>query len=197
MSGSGRGVVSAFFHNEKLRRFYVASRAVLVPIAIGALFCFARPEFFRLAFGISLFGELIQLWCFASLDKKRELACDGLYKFSRNPMYLGRYFIVLGYFVLLGNLYLIAAYTIFYYLYMWHRVQREEEVLIKLLGKPYEEYCRKVNRFMLTIPGMPGGKAWVWSWKLFNQNHGGINLLGMLVSYVVAWAWLFKLRDML
>jgi len=182
--------IHAFFHNEKLRRFYVSFRKILVPIAIAAVLYFAKTELFWPAFAVSLFGELIQLWCFAALDKQSSLAFNGLYKFCRNPMYLGRYFIVLGYFMLPGNVWLIIAYSLFYYLYMWHRVQREEVTLEKIFGEPYLVYCRTVNRFFPTLPGMPGGKMLFWQWRLFRQNHGLINLTALLISYLVAYLWL-------
>ena len=183
--------VHGFFHNEKLRKQFVNYRVLIVPVVIAAVFYFARKEWFWVAFGVSLFGEFVQLWCFASLDKKSELAYNGLYKFCRNPMYLGRFFIVLGYVLLLGRPILVLPFAVLYYLYMWHRVQREEACLVKIFGKSYEEYCQRVNRFFPSLRGMPGGRALVWDWKLFKQNHGLVNLLGMLASYLVAYAWLF------
>ena len=56
-----------------------------------------------------MFGEAIQLWCFASLDKGRTLAFNGPYALVRNPMYLGRYFILLGGLMLLGNAWLLLV----------------------------------------------------------------------------------------
>jgi len=56
---------------------------------------FAGPRWLWPGFFVSMAGELIQLWCFASLDKNRDLACNGPYALTRNPMYLGRFLIVL------------------------------------------------------------------------------------------------------
>jgi protein-S-isoprenylcysteine O-methyltransferase Ste14 len=190
--------VHGLFHNERLRKILLSYRMLLIPAALAVVLYFSDVQYFWYAFGVSLFGELIQLWCFASLDKQSELAYNGLYKYTRNPMYLGRFFIVLGFFLLLGNLYIILPLTIIYYLYMWHRVQREERKLIKIFGQPYEEYCQRVNRFFPSLRGMPDGTIRIWKWKLFNQNHGWINLAGMLVLYAAAYLWFFfNLRDKL
>ena len=186
--------VHGIFHNERLRKVLLSYRMLLIPAALAVVLYFSDFKYFWYAFGVSLFGELIQLWCFASLDKQSELAYNGLYKYTRNPMYLGRFFIVLGFFLLLGNPYVIVPLTIIYYLYMWHRVQREEVKLIKIFGQPYEDYCKRVNRFFPSLRGMPGGSIKIWKWKLFNQNHGWINLVGMLVLYAAAYLWFF-LRD--
>ena len=182
-------VVHNVCNHESFRKVLLSYRKLLVPIGLAVLFYFSDPAWFLYAFGVSMFGELIQLWCFASLDKQSELAFNGLYKYTRNPMYLGRFFIVLGYFLLLGQPYVIIPLIIIYYLYMWHRVQREEAKLIKIFGQPYQDYCNTVNRFIPSPKGMPGGTVRIWKWKLFNQNHGGINLAGMLVSYAAAYIW--------
>ena len=56
-------------------------------------------------------------------------------------------------------------------------------------GAPYEEYCRRVNRFIPGLRGMNGGRLWTWSWRLFRQNHGFANAGGMLGSYALILAW--------
>ena len=163
------------FNNERWRKILVSIRVPLVVAGFVFVMSFAKIEWFWAAFAVSLFGELIQVWCFASLDKQGTLAYNGLYKHVRNPMYLGRFFIVLGYFLLLGNWYVIVPLATVYYLYMWHRVQREEKTLKKVFGQPYNDYCEKVNRFMPSFKGMPGGKFLFWRWKLLKQNHGPLN----------------------
>jgi protein-S-isoprenylcysteine O-methyltransferase Ste14 len=165
---------------------------LFIPAGLAAVLYFSEFKLFWYAFAVSSVGELIQLWCFASLDKKSELAFNGLYKYTRNPMYLGRFFIVLGYFMLLKTPYIyimIPLIIVIYWMYMWHRVQREEKTLKNILGAPYKEYCEKVNRFIPSPKGMPEGKIRIWNWKLFNQNHGLINLAGMLLSYLAIYIW--------
>ena len=193
MSGLTKAV-NNLFHNRSLRRTLLTYRLFLAVTAIALILYYAKSDFFYAAFATSMFGEFIQLWCFASLDKQKELASNGLYKHIRNPMYLGRFFIVLGYFLLLGNIYAVIPFTIIYYLYMWHRVEREEEQLKKVFGQPYQEYCEQVNRFIPSFKGMPGGKFWFWEWRLFYQNHGPANLSAVLLSYAAAYIWFFVIQ---
>jgi len=103
-------------------------------------------------------------------------------------MYLGRYFILLGALMLLGNGWLLVAFTVLYYFYMYNRVRREEEYLVGVLGEPYSRYLGEVNRFLPSTP-RPGSPVAFWEWKLLRQNHGPANLAGTLVFWAAAWAW--------
>jgi protein-S-isoprenylcysteine O-methyltransferase Ste14 len=177
--------VHAIFNHPGLRAVWQKSR-VLVGLAFAAAVLWLMdPRWLLAGFLVSMAGELIQLWCFASLNKDVDLACNGPYTIVRNPMYLGRFFILLGAIMLLGNGWVILAYVVVYYFYMINRVRREEERLRPILGAPYADYCAKVNRF---LPGRkyPGSTLLYWNWKLLNQNHGWANLAGTLVFWAAA-----------
>jgi protein-S-isoprenylcysteine O-methyltransferase Ste14 len=179
MSEAPRGL----FHHVQLRRLLVKLRVPIGIVALLLLASFANRDWLLAGFLVSMFGELIQVWCFASLDKASTLAVRGPYTMVRNPMYLGRYFIVLGFMMLLGNWWVLAGYTILYWLYMDARVQREERRLRPIFGESYDRYCATVRRF---VPGLPatGEAVLYWNWKLFRQNHAAANA----VATIAAWA---------
>ena len=178
--------VHRLFNDPKLRRALLKLRVPLGLLAVAGIVWFADPRWLLPGFLVSMFGEAIQLWCFASLDKGRTLASQGPYAFTRNPMYLGRYFIVLGALMLLGRWWLLVLFTAVYYFYMVNRVRREEEFLRGALGAPYAEYLGTVNRF---LPGAPpsGSSAWFWDWRLLRRNHGPANLAATLLFWVLVW----------
>lgn len=179
------------FNHRKTRKVLVQFRVLLGIIGYVVLLTFAQPTWFWPAFAVAVVGEAFQLWCFASLNKQQDLAYNGLYKHVRNPMYLGRFLLVVGYVLLLANTYVLVFVVPVYILYMWHRVQREERKLKVVLGEPYLRYQRHVNRFLPAIKGMPGGIIWFWSWRLFRQNHGWLNGGVVFVSFAVVYTWLF------
>ena len=109
------GTVSDLFANRTLRTALVKTRYVLAILALVPVAMFARPSWFPAAIAISMAGQLIQTWCFASLVKNRELTVRGPYLMCRNPMYIGRYFLLLGFIVLSGNPIVVAVYTVVYY----------------------------------------------------------------------------------
>ena len=181
--------VNALFNHPGLRSFLVKLRA---PIAIGvaaAVIACADPRWLWAGLAVSMAGELIQLWCFATLDKNASLACRGPYAIVRNPMYLGRFFILTGALMLLGQPWLLLVFALGYWFYMVNRVAREERRLREVLGEPYAEYCAGTHRF---LPGPPyrGEPVLVWDWSLFRQNHGLPNFAGTAAFWVAAIVWI-------
>ncbi|PSJ16669.1 methyltransferase family protein [Nitrosomonas supralitoralis] len=76
------------------------------------------------------------------------IVTTGIYKFSRNPMYLGFLLILIGWAVFLGNV-LGALFLPFFVLYM-NRFQiiPEECVLLKKFGSEYAVYLATVRRWI-------------------------------------------------
>ena len=177
------------FNHAGLRRALVRLRVPLAIAALVAALFFVKRDWLVGGFIVSMIGESIQLWSFASLDKNSDLAIRGPYAMVRNPMYLGRFFILFGFLMLLANPWILLAYTIVYWLYMDTRVEREEAHLKPIFGERYAEYCAKVHRF---IPGPPlaGQPVAYWSWTLFRQNNAAKNLAGTLAVWAAAAAWL-------
>jgi protein-S-isoprenylcysteine O-methyltransferase Ste14 len=171
-----------------LRRFLVKMRVPIGIVVIVLLAPFVQRQWLLAGFVVSMLGEFIQVWCFASLDKNATLTVRGPYTMVRNPMYLGRYFIVLGFLMLTGQWWLLLGFTIGYWLYMDSRVQREEAHLRPIFGAPYDEYCAEVRRF---VPGWPlaGKPVAYWNGALFGQNNAGTNLLATLAVWALVAAW--------
>jgi protein-S-isoprenylcysteine O-methyltransferase Ste14 len=73
------------------------------------------------------------------------LVSEGLYRYSRNPMYVGVLLTVLGKGLLIyGLIVWIGFHAVI--------VLLEEPHLKKQNGEPYERYCRKVPRWFLRLP---------------------------------------------
>lgn len=176
----------SWFQHPGLRRFFVRMRVPIGAIVIVLLAPFVQRDWLLAGFVVSMFGEFIQVWCFASLDKNTTLTIRGPYTMVRNPMYLGRFFIVFGFLMLPGQWWLLVAFTVLYWLYMDARVQREEAHLRPIFGAPYDDYCQRVRRF---VPGAPMPGIGYWNWQLFSQNNAGTNLLATLATWAVVAAW--------
>lgn len=177
------------FQHDGLRRWLVRLRLPLFVAALLAMALFARADWLLAGFLVSMVGEFIQLWCFASLDKNATLTIRGPYTMVRNPMYLGRFFIPFGFLMLLGQWWLLLVYALLYWKYMDARVEREEAHLRPIFGQPYEDYCAKVRRFVPGLP-VPGRQVGYLNWALFRQNNAGRNLLGTLAAWGLMVLWL-------
>ena len=73
------------------------------------------------------------------------LVSEGLYRYSRNPMYVGVLLTIFGQ----G---LIGHGLIVWLCFHLAVVLLEEPRLRKQNGEPYDEYCRKVPRWLLPLP---------------------------------------------
>jgi protein-S-isoprenylcysteine O-methyltransferase Ste14 len=173
--------IHGFFNYPFARKIFLKLRYVLFLGVLAMLALYADVSRLLPAFLVSLFGEAIQLWSFASLVKNKQLTARGPYVMVRNPMYLGRFFLILGIVLLFDNVYIAPAYIIFYYFYMVNRVGREEKRLAELLGQPYRDYCARVNRFLPAFG------------RLFDPA-GHWNLLAMLLFYGVLAGYLIYFR---
>jgi protein-S-isoprenylcysteine O-methyltransferase Ste14 len=81
-------------------------------------------------------------------DKTRELVILGIYNYSRNPMYLGLLFILVGMAVISGTISSFLALPIFVWFMNRFQIEPEEEALEKLFGESYREYKLKVRRWL-------------------------------------------------
>jgi protein-S-isoprenylcysteine O-methyltransferase Ste14 len=185
-------IVHRLFNNETARRVLVKLRLVLGLASIAAMAYFLmKREWFWPGLAVSAFGAVMQWWCFSCIMTSKELATNGPYVFVRNPMYLSRFFLVLGGVIMTGNLWLIAALVVVYHLYMVNRVRREEKKLAGIFGAPYEEYCRTVPRFVPSFTKRSAGKPLFFSWTCFQRNSGVVNIIAVLAVYaaLIVWWW--------
>jgi protein-S-isoprenylcysteine O-methyltransferase Ste14 len=108
-------------------------------------------------------GAGIYLWCAwdfavkgrgtpAPIDAPRLLVVQGLYRFTRNPMYVGVATMIAaqaGYYrsrsVAVYLLFVVLAFHTFVRLY-------EEPTLRRLFGEQYETYCQTVPRWLVRLP---------------------------------------------
>ncbi|TNC82573.1 MAG: isoprenylcysteine carboxylmethyltransferase family protein [Oleiphilus sp.] len=80
--------------------------------------------------------------------KARTLVMSGVFKFSRNPMYLGMLLLLMSWALLLGNpLGTISVLAFGGVMNVW-QIRPEERFLTEKFGEAYADYCRKVRRWL-------------------------------------------------
>jgi protein-S-isoprenylcysteine O-methyltransferase Ste14 len=80
-------------------------------------------------------------------EEKTEFKTNGLYKFSRNPMYLGFNLLTISSVIFLWNIVflLLGIYSIIIYHFI---ILNEEKYLKNRFGDKYNEYKKKVRRYV-------------------------------------------------
>ena len=78
---------------------------------------------------------------------KTELVTTGIYRYSRNPAFLGFDFMYIGVLLMYGNL-LTLGFSAFAMVMLHLQILQEERYLETTFGEPYREYCRHVCRYL-------------------------------------------------
>ena len=78
---------------------------------------------------------------------KTELVTTGIYRYSRNPAFLGFDFMYIGVLLMYGNL-LTLGFSVFAMVMLHLQILQEERYLKATFGEPYREYCRHVFRYL-------------------------------------------------
>ena len=108
-------------------------------------------------------GAGILFWCIwdfaakgrgtlAPVDPPRRLVVQGLYRYVRNPMYLGVLLLLLGEAAFFQSMAILQYALLWFLLVNLIVLFREERVLRNRFGDSYERYRRSVNRWLPTRP---------------------------------------------
>lgn len=81
-------------------------------------------------------------------EKAEKLVMSGSYRYSRNPMYLGLVFVLVGWGLLLGSLAPLFMLLLFILIITTQQIIPEEKVLEKKFGQQYRDYKNRVNRWL-------------------------------------------------
>ncbi|MEX1216570.1 isoprenylcysteine carboxylmethyltransferase family protein [Saccharospirillum sp.] len=109
----------------------------LIPIILGAgLNLIADRELQRAGASVE-FGEV-----------RGPLVERGVYRISRNPMYLGQLMIAAGLAIWVGTLSSWVVLPVFVIALQWLFVRPEEQRLQEQHGQAYAAYCQRVRRWL-------------------------------------------------
>ena len=78
----------------------------------------------------------------------RTLVTSGLFRFSRNPIYLGFVFASLGIGIAAPNLWILLLLPLVIWVFTVQVIGKEERYLRERFGEAYERYCREVRRWL-------------------------------------------------
>ncbi|MCF8109893.1 MAG: isoprenylcysteine carboxylmethyltransferase family protein [Desulfobacteraceae bacterium] len=184
--------INNLFNNRKARKTFLKLRIPLILVIFVLILPLLDKRWFLPGLAVSVLGEIIQLWCFATIKTKKQLTTHGPYMFVRNPMYIGRFFLVFGILMMTGNPWIMLACIIIYCFYMTNRVKREQELLSGVFGPDYQEYCNRVRPYMPTVNSFFNAKRlFEFDRESFAQNHGLRNMAAVGICYVVLYIFTF------
>ena len=148
-----------FLKNLLFTIFVPGTVAVYIPLLIAQNRSPASGLMLAFALSVLVSGAAIYTWCVwdfatfgrgtpAPIDAPKKLVVRGLYRYTRNPMYVGVLTVILGWaaFFQTANLvlYALAVGTCFHLFIIFY----EERHLAGEFGSQYEAYRAKVARWL-------------------------------------------------
>lgn len=109
-------------------------------------------QFLLLAGGLALLNCFVVIKKFGQgtpvpIEPPKKLVTQGLFQFTRNPMYLALFAIILGEFFFFGTLLLFIYFLLIILGFHLYVVKKEEPELEKKFGQEYLEYKEKTPRW--------------------------------------------------
>lgn len=162
-----------------------------IAMVVGAtepIFTLDQPVYAQavrwVGFALLMLGVFIRLWCLGHLRKKERLSVSGPYAHSRNPLYVGTFFILLGALLTanwwLGLALLIPYLFTFHYVYS-RQIEWEEFRLTPIFGQDYQDYLDGAPRFWPSMkPYAKRDADQRFSFGLLLKNHAHDLVLGTL-----------------
>lgn len=169
------------------------ARLPLSAVIATALVILSQPTPSTILYGlpIVMLGASIRTWSSGLIRKNKELAMEGPYAHTRNPLYLGSFVIGAG-FVVMGNslpvlICFVAAFVPIY----WFVIRSEEEDLREKFGDVFEAYIGTVPRFFPRWTREPYGLG-KFEWHLVfkhREYRTWIGLAGAVAIFAARSVW--------
>lgn len=121
---------------------------------------FIESPWNKAGLGIIIIAGTLDLWSLFLFIKKHTtfnpmkpedttgLVVTGLYKISRNPMYVGLLIMLFGFAIWLGSLTPFLILPLFYILITAMQIKPEERFLLEKFGTEYQTYKDSVRRWL-------------------------------------------------
>lgn len=172
-------------YNRALGRLRLLALYALVAL----LLFFARPTLLSIAAGLGfvIAGEAIRFWASGHLFKTQELITSGPYRYTRNPLYLGRLLIFTGLALMVNLPYggtwiaLVLGWALFFGYYLRRKEKVEPARLREVHGEPYERYFRSVPALFPTLRPYTAASQGSWSASRMKMNREYMMVAGLLL----------------
>jgi protein-S-isoprenylcysteine O-methyltransferase Ste14 len=174
---------------RRYNRVLGAVRVTSVYVLVAIMLWLARPTPLSVSIGFLFVaaGEAVRFWAAGHLRKTIELITSGPYRYTRNPLYLGRLLIFTGVCIMallpyaINWIVLVLGYAIFFGYYLRRKERVEPARLRQTHGEPYERYFKAVPALFPTLKPYPEGASIGWSSDRMLRNREHWMVIGLLV----------------
>ena len=144
------------------------------------------PRSLLLGGALAALGLFIRAWAAGFIRKEERLATGGPYGHTRNPLYLGSFFLGLGITVAGGQWYFVVLFLVFFAAVYGRTIRSEAQLMEQLFGDEYRHYAASVPLFLPRLTGYraPGAEqGGAFSLERWSGNKEYEALLGTAAGF--------------
>jgi protein-S-isoprenylcysteine O-methyltransferase Ste14 len=129
-------------------------------LCLIALLYLAEPSPVSVAVGFFFIiaGMFFRAWASGYINKDKELATDGPFSLTRNPLYFGNFVLGLGIAIAGNNEYSYGIFFGFYLLFFPFLMVVEHKRMKEKFGEAYEKYSENLHSFFPKIKKIKRGE---------------------------------------
>lgn len=134
--------------------------AMWLAVSMSGALVFALPGRLAVAIALAILGVAISAAGIVSFQRARttvnptrpdtasSLVATGVYRFTRNPMYLGLFLVLVGWAAYLSNAVALAGPLLFALYITRFQIAPEERALAAKFGAAFDDYRRRTRRWI-------------------------------------------------
>lgn len=181
---------------REYNRFFGVLRLATLFAVLLVLIYFARPTVVSIVIGFAfvVVGESVRFWSSGLLLKTKELMTAGPYRYTRNPLYLGRFLILTGLIIMvnlpnyLSPIGLVLGWAWFLGVYLRRKERVEPARLRGEHGEAYDRYFEAVPALFPTLRPYKDYTPANWSVERMMRNREYWMVIGLLgVTAYLLW----------
>jgi protein-S-isoprenylcysteine O-methyltransferase Ste14 len=141
-------------------------------VSLFVLLMDPTPRLLLIGAIVGIGGILIRFWAAGYLHKARTLTTAGPYRYTRNPLYLGSFILLIGLAITGGSWIAGLVCILLFVLIYYPTMLREETELRQGFKENFDHYVAKVPRFFPRPTGFPSSdQSYCFQQALRNREY--------------------------
>jgi len=166
-------------------------QSIPIILALVAVLVLAQPNKLSLIMGslIVFAAEAIRVWASGHLIRNEEVTTSGPYAYLRDPLYLGRFLLLIGFCTMAWGynwIVLLVGLGVFSLYYMPRKYRKEMARLEGIFGEEYTAYASYTRSLLPRLRPYPRARKRPWRFNLFwKENREQYFLLGTAAFFLL------------
>lgn len=137
--------------------------------------------------GLILLGLAIRSWAAGTLHKMKALTTGGPYRHMRNPLYFGSFLMMVGFSLIIWDLFSVLVLLIPMMAIYRVLISREERILAVLYPDAWPTYAASTPRFIPYLPKLPTLQGWSLDQWRKNREYQAVGGAALFCAFLAAW----------